>query len=52
MVTAPSDFGVSGPPRACFGWPSVGIFDGRDRANLVAAAVHRTGRLWAVFHGR
>jgi hypothetical protein len=54
MVAAPSDFGGFRPSPSvlCFGWPSVGIFDGGDRANLMAATVHRTGRLWAVFHGR
>ena len=33
MVAAPSDFGVSDSHRVCFGWPPVGIFDVRDRAN-------------------
>ena len=51
MVAAPSDFGVSDSHRVCFGWPPVGIFDVRDRANLVAA-VHRAGRLWAAVHDR
>jgi hypothetical protein len=37
MVAAPGDFAGFPALTECFGWPSVGISDVRNRANLVAA---------------
>lgn len=59
MVAPPCDVGGFRPSTSVFRLAVRGHPDGRDQANFVVRhlnsrtrpTAHRTGRLWAVFHG-